>query len=624
MAGSGSDYVVVNIWDVTNPLSPSLEVSISNDYQYVKCYSLTTLGNMLYAGVGNFEDADHQPYPNPPGTGRFSGVMAIDLSVIASPTIESFHYTLATTPFDVLTDGTYIYVSCKDYMEVLNPAGSLSCLDYDNQSTNFRLQELVTGATSGATGVVIADNDLGAAGTLTLDRVGDTTSFINNEMLNGGRGGSNMAQADGSEYPSTDMYMARVGYYGTPNLSVGIDVVGDYAYIADAARLWIIDVSDIESPIKTSYCMLRYFDLGGPAWTGYAYDVRVIDDTAYVACGDRGLVMVDVSDKLNPKVTGFEGTSNDARGLIYVDIGGGRIIVGDATLGAGAFHVYTLGGSLVQSVTGFSKGVHKFASGPTYAGNTLYVNFINHVVYNSYDIDDPDNPTLLGTGFLSNYGRGMDAGDGLLWATCIGRWDKADTWYPNRMLPIGNEVAGTPYDIKVFGDRVFVADGYGLKVYDIAGSYIDDPNLLCQYSGPDVRALYVDESSKVCYLACYDDGLIIVQYNGSISSESPPTAAMTAPSVEGTEDATFAYSASDGSSWAWYSCNTGEPPYDYACGSVVSNLQSDSVVYNYQIINCPDDTIYDFIWTLRVRNTGGARANYASITVTIHPGTLCD
>jgi len=626
IAGASNDYVAVNIWNVSNPQSPSFVTSISNDYQYVYCHSLAVIGTMLYAGVTNFEDADHKPFPT--GTGRFIGVMAIDISTISSPTIEAFHETLGTTPFDIRTDGTYLYVSCKDYMEVLSPAGQLYCLEYYNQTADFKKGEIITGVTTGARGVIVDDNDLGTEGTLTIYRT-NVTAFDDTELLDGSRGGA--AQVDNRNppwyYASTDVYMERIGYYGAPSKSLGIDVVGNHAYIADGAKLWIIDISDIENPIKLGHCHLRYFDTGVPGQKGYAYDVRVVGNTAYVACGNRGLVLVDVSNKLNPVETKTESTSLDARGLIYVSVNGTqRIIVGDATAYNGAFHVYTLGGSLQASITGLPDGVHKFAHGPSYEGDTLYINYIDGVGYRSYDINNPDSPVYISTALFNNYGRGMDAGDGLLWAAIIGEWDKTDTWYPNRMLRIGNEVVDTdgPYDIKVHGDRAFIATGNGLKVYDLDGTGLNDPVLLCQYTGVDARALYVDAGSRVCYLACDVKGLVIVRYDGSISYDDLPGTSWTNGPTSGAEELTWYYSTSEGSSWAWYSCNVGEPPYDYGCGPVAEDTSSGSAYYSYWVGNCPNNQTDDFIFTLRVRNCYGARASYSSIHIVIYPGTKCD
>jgi len=54
-------------------------------------------------------------------------------------------------------------------------------LDYDGQTGNFTVGLVVTGGTSGATAVILADSDAGATGTLTLGSVLGT--FQNNEAL---------------------------------------------------------------------------------------------------------------------------------------------------------------------------------------------------------------------------------------------------------------------------------------------------------------------------------------------------------------------------------------------------------------------------------------------------------
>lgn len=60
-------------------------------------------------------------------------------------------------------------------------------LPYDGQTSNFALLEVVTGGTTGATGVILADTDAGAAGTLTLANV--TGSFVDGEALTTPGGG---------------------------------------------------------------------------------------------------------------------------------------------------------------------------------------------------------------------------------------------------------------------------------------------------------------------------------------------------------------------------------------------------------------------------------------------------
>lgn len=76
----------------------------------------------------------------------------------------------------------YIYVfgtgALKDDISRIGP---LNTVPYDGQTGNFTVGLTVTGATSGATGIVTADVDAGATGTLTLSNI--TGQFQDNETI---------------------------------------------------------------------------------------------------------------------------------------------------------------------------------------------------------------------------------------------------------------------------------------------------------------------------------------------------------------------------------------------------------------------------------------------------------
>lgn len=72
-------------------------------------------------------------------------------------------------------------------------------LAYDSQTANFTLGNILTGATSGASGRIVADTDGGTTGTLTLQDVIGT--FVDNEIITDDATGSataNGTQADGT------------------------------------------------------------------------------------------------------------------------------------------------------------------------------------------------------------------------------------------------------------------------------------------------------------------------------------------------------------------------------------------------------------------------------------------
>ena len=76
----------------------------------------------------------------------------------------------------------YIYVmGTGSSFDDVSRIGPLNTLPYDGQTGNFTVGLTVTGGTSGATGVIIADVDAGATGTLTLSNISGL--FVDNETI---------------------------------------------------------------------------------------------------------------------------------------------------------------------------------------------------------------------------------------------------------------------------------------------------------------------------------------------------------------------------------------------------------------------------------------------------------
>lgn len=89
-------------------------------------------------------------------------------------------------------------------------AKPLHILEYDAETTAFTVGETVTGATSGATGVVVNDFPnprVATRGWLTLRRDAATTAYQDNEVLNGSTGGNAMAVANGASF---DEFKCRI------------------------------------------------------------------------------------------------------------------------------------------------------------------------------------------------------------------------------------------------------------------------------------------------------------------------------------------------------------------------------------------------------------------------------
>lgn len=78
--------------------------------------------------------------------------------------------------------------STAEYLVACSAKRAGSTLAYDTQTANFTVGDIVTGATSGAKGRIIADTDGGATGTLTLQDI--TGAFIDDETITTSGGGS--------------------------------------------------------------------------------------------------------------------------------------------------------------------------------------------------------------------------------------------------------------------------------------------------------------------------------------------------------------------------------------------------------------------------------------------------
>jgi len=102
------------------------------------------------------------------------------------------------------------------------------------------------------------------------------------------------------------------------SLCIGVDVHGDYAYVADASGLQIIDISNPEFPIEAAY-------VNGSSLT---FDVVWSRDYAFVVDGWAGLRVYDVENPAVPTLTGYYNTPGNAMG---VAIRGCIVAVGDSS-----------------------------------------------------------------------------------------------------------------------------------------------------------------------------------------------------------------------------------------------------------------------------------------------------
>jgi uncharacterized lipoprotein YbaY len=92
-----------------------------------------------------------------------------------------------------------------------------------------------------------------------------------------------------------------------PGYANNVDVSGDYAYVAAGAEgLQVVDVSDRSNPL-----VVAALDTDGTA-----IDIKVVGTMAYIADGEAGLKIIDITDPLAPVLAGRIDTAGVAQDLV--------------------------------------------------------------------------------------------------------------------------------------------------------------------------------------------------------------------------------------------------------------------------------------------------------------------
>ncbi len=245
-----------------------------------------------------------------------------------------------------------------------------------------------------------------------------------------------------------------VGAYDTPDNARIVAVSGDHAFVADGnSGLLVIDISDPTTPTLVGSCNTP----------GYGWSVAVSGNHAFVGDGSSGLQVIDISDPTNPVVAGTCDTPGNA---YCVTIAGDHAFVADQISG---LQVIDISDPASPTIVG-SCDTPGTAYGITVEGNYALIADVGSGLQ-IIDISDPASPALVGTYDTpgSAYGIAVsgddafvaDVGSGLL---------VIDISDPASPTLVGTyNTPGSAYGVAVSGNGAFVADGsYGLQVIDIS------------------------------------------------------------------------------------------------------------------------------------------------------------
>jgi len=87
--------------------------------------------------------------------------------------------------------------------------------------------------------------------------------------------------------------LKKVGKFNT-GMSYGLSIKNNYAYITTNTSLFILDVKNPEKPVKAGELVV-----GSPI-----FGLTVLNNLAFLAASDKGLVIADISDSNNPHIFG--------------------------------------------------------------------------------------------------------------------------------------------------------------------------------------------------------------------------------------------------------------------------------------------------------------------------------
>ncbi|MFQ5455595.1 MAG: choice-of-anchor D domain-containing protein [Nitrospirota bacterium] len=293
------------------------------------------------------------------------------------------------------------------------------------------------------------------------------------------------------------------GAYDTTGYAYNVYVSGNYAYIADGdSGLQVIDISSPSSPVLA----------GSYDTSGESIGVYVSGNYAYIADGDSGLQVIDISSPSSPVLTGSYDTSGESIG-VYVSGRYAYIADGDSGL-----QVIDISSPNSPIFTG-SYNTSGYAIGVYVSGRYAYIadGFSGLQII---DISDPNSPVLAGSYDTQGYAEGVYVSGRYAYiADWISGLQIIDISDPNSPVLAGSyDAIHSSEGVYVTDRYLYIADRYaGLQIIDIINP--NSPVLTGSYNTQGY-AIGVYVSGRYAYIADGFSGLQIIDISDP-NSPSP-------------------------------------------------------------------------------------------------------
>ncbi|MFH1843490.1 MAG: hypothetical protein ABIF77_09825, partial [bacterium] len=278
-----------------------------------------------------------------------------------------------------------------------------------------------------------------------------------------------------------DFAPTLAGSCGVGGYARQVVVAGNYAYlVSSVGGMFVVDISDASGPVI----------VGSIPPNDTAYDVAISGDHAYIADKNAGLQVVDISDPLAPAALSSCPTVDEARG---VDVAGDYAYVAVRNNGVQVIDIKTPSSpTVVETVA-----TPQTTRGLDIVGNYLYVADDDNVVV--FDASDPTNLIWHDTSAYTHdcFAVKVD-GDYLFTPDRSYGLHVYDILVPDTLIQVGSYSGlNDVYDVAIDGDYAMVADsGFGLQMLDI--STPSNPVLQCNFELPSGSAGVAVAGDFVC------------------------------------------------------------------------------------------------------------------------------
>lgn len=374
-----------------------------------------------------------------------------------------------------------------------------------------------------------------------------------------------------------------LGSLDTSGWAQGLTLSGNFAYLADGdAGLQVMDISNPANPQR----------VGGYDTSEYALAVVVSGNCAYVADGFSGVQAIDVSNPANPHRVGGYQTSNMFAETLAVS-GNHLFVVGDEALHLRVLDISDPANP--HQVGGCQIGGD--ADGITVSGHYAFLvdgDFGLRVV----DISDPSNPRLVGSCQTDDDAEGVVVSGHYAYVTDEVGLKIIDISDPAHPTLVGACGIGDYADVALSGHYAYVAShDTGVQAIDIS----NPANARLVGGNSSFSASGIVASGGILYVAGSSDGLVILR--GMPENCQAPT--ITSQPSSQTNIV--------GSTVTFYVTAAGTPPLTYQWQKEAANLSGETgYILTLANVQLADAGVYQVI----VSNSAGiATSSEATLTV---------